>query len=122
MKEQNNVSRRAFIQRLTIFGAAGTAISSVLVGCGGGEGSGTETATAEVCYDPEALPEAQQQLYESLQYVEQSTTEGQYCDNCLQWQPAQAGETCGGCQVLPGPVHPQGWCSAWVAQQGVPAS
>ena len=38
MQEESNVSRRDFLQRLSLFGAASIGAGSLLVGCGGGSG------------------------------------------------------------------------------------
>ncbi len=36
----------------------------------------------------------------------------------LQPTPAKNGGPCKACSVLPGPVHMEGWCTAWVARIG----
>ena len=50
MSNDQDVSRRDFLQRLSVFGVAGLGASSVLTACGGsgdGEGSGSSSSAAE---------------------------------------------------------------------------
>lgn len=107
---ETNSSRRIFLRRVLSVGAAGMAAAGVLAGCGDG-GGGEETAQA--C-DTSGLSEQEMARREALKYVSQTPKPNQRCDNCQFWQPDQVEGTCGGCQILPGPVHPAGWCSSWV--------
>lgn len=52
----------------------------------------------------------------TLKYVDNSTISNKTCDNCRFYTRPPSGNICGGCQVLPGPVHPKGYCTSWVAQ------
>lgn len=50
----------------------------------------------------------------ALQYVAESTTEGQNCTNCTLYQGAEGSEA-GPCPLFPGNnVAGAGWCSAYV--------
>ena len=77
---------------------------------------GSET---EACNDLTGLTEVEIQQREQLQYVAQSNKEEQICSNCRFWQPAEEGaeSVCGGCQLIKGPIHPNGWCQTWAPQQ-----
>lgn len=70
---------------------------------------------ADACDDLSGLTEQEIAMREQLQYVAQSEKEGQVCTNCRFWQPAEQEGTCGGCQLIKGPIHPNGWCASWVA-------
>jgi len=70
---------------------------------------------ANACDDLSGLTEQEIAMREQLQYVAQSEKEGQVCTNCRFWQPAEQEGTCGGCQLIKGPIHPNGWCASWVA-------
>lgn len=109
-------TRRAFLQRISLLGAvigAGTA----LAGCAGGESEGEATASAEnvSCNDDlSGLTAEELQAREQVfRYVDRSPNPAEVCDNCQFWQPDQGGAVCGGCQLLKGPVHPQGYCISW---------
>ena len=70
---------------------------------------------ANACDDLSGLTEQEIAMREQLQYVAQSDKEDQVCTNCRFWQPAEQAGTCGGCQLIKGPIHPNGWCASWVA-------
>jgi azurin len=46
MQDDQTVSRRDFLQRLSLFGVAGLGASSVLVGCGGSDSSGGNSGSS----------------------------------------------------------------------------
>ena len=76
---------------------------------------GSET---EACNDLTGLSEQEVSQREQLQYVAQSPKDDQLCSNCRFWQPSQDESTaCGGCQLIKGPIHPNGWCQTWAPQQ-----
>ena len=123
----DRLDRRQFFTRAAILGA--TAYGAMaLVGCEpdsedagparaepepGGAEAKTDNETLN-CSDSAELSEQKKKTRSSLQYTDDSPKPDQRCDNCnLYKQPEEAG-ACGGCQVLPGPVAPGGWCSAWV--------
>lgn len=69
------------------------------------------------CSNVSGLSPEQIQTRKSLQYTDRSSKAKQTCGNCQNLQPKpQGSDGCQGCQVIPGPVHPSGWCSAWVAR------
>lgn len=74
-----------------------------------------DLAGTDGCNDLSGLTEREISMREQLKYVAQSEKAEQVCKNCRFWQPAQPGETCGGCQLIKGPIHPNGWCQSWVA-------
>ena len=99
-------SRRAVLKK-GLFGLA-------LLPMGMGALSTQAFASALPRLDPNA-PQAR-----ALHYVEVAAdaadhakfAEGQYCDNCLFWQPAREG-----CSLFPqNSVEPKGWCQSWVAR------
>ncbi len=127
--DKQDVSRRDFLQRLSAIGLAGVGGGVLLSACGGGseqEGEAeaasqqSESATADAgfsCDDLSGLSDAQQeqrrQMTEALNYVEQTPNVGQNCANCALYRQPAGGEPCGGCQLFPGPVHPDGYCNSW---------
>ena len=133
-QNEHDVSRRDFLQRLSIVGVAGIGGSTLLSACGGGSdgesGGGAEEqtsaaggqATADLdCDDLSALSDAQMQqrnqMAESLNYVAETPNPEQNCANCALYQQPEDEETtdnaCGGCQLFPGPVYPNGYCTSW---------
>lgn len=117
-----DISRRVFIQRLSLFGATGLGASALLSACGGGGQQQTETPaeapmeTAEEslsCTDTSGLTEPEVAMRNQLQYTDHSTMEGKTCSNCALFQPPAADGQCGACAVVKGPINPDGYCTSW---------
>lgn len=123
-KEDQNSSRRDFLQKLAALGTAGVITPAVLSACGGGgENGGTAGQNGDVaeadfsCTDTSGLTEQQVQQRQNSEYTDDSPHEDRLCNNCQLYTEPEEGEQCGGCQVIPGPIHPEGWCNLWVPQQ-----
>ncbi len=112
MKEEKAITRRDFIQRISFIGVAGVGAGTLLSACGGGGGQGADFT----CTDTSGLTEAEVQMRQTLQYVDQSPFPDKVCDNCALWQDPAAGQQCGGCTVVKGPIHPKGHCTSWAAK------
>ncbi len=131
MKDEKSISRRHFIQRISLLGVAGVGAGALLSACGGGGGEqaadtgaategGAETQAdaAFSCTDTAGLTEGEVQTRQNLKYVDQTPEAGKLCNNCQFWQPdAPIEGPCGGCQIVKGPIHPEGYCTSWVAKQ-----
>jgi len=119
------ISRKEFLQRCALVGAAVVGGGSLLAGCGGGDktdsgGSSQQstaqtTTTGDPCADTTGLTETDLQMRTTLKYVAESTEAGKNCLNCKFYQVVEGSE-CGGCQLFKGPVHPKGNCSSWFAK------
>jgi len=104
------LSRRDFFQRAAVLGASATVGGILLSACrGGGGGSSSYT-----CTDTSGLEPGDIQMRTTTNYMDKTATPNQWCHNCTHWQPAGENE-CGGCAVLKGPIHAEGWCTLWVA-------
>jgi hypothetical protein len=134
---EEKLDRRTFFRRAATLGAAVTGAGALLSACkseGGGsaeKSAGTSGGTGSAakqpkgggggelnCMDAPGLTKAQKNTRKSLKYADSSDKEGQLCDNCQYWEPAKNEGECGGCQVVPGPIHPKGWCSSWTKMKG----
>lgn len=104
-------ARRRFLERVMGVGFA-VGAGALLGGFAHAQG---DMRPADQPCEADDLSDQQKQARDSLQYTDSSPKEGQYCHNCQYWQPAGSAQDCGGCSIVPGPIHPQGWCSAWVA-------
>ena len=104
-KDDNlRLGRRAFVRRsLAIVGAV-TVVPAVLAGCGGDELS---------CTDTSGLSAAEKQTRTANRYVDKSTDPNKNCANCALFV-SEGTDQCGTCQVVKGPIHPQGNCALWV--------
>jgi hypothetical protein len=52
----------------------------------------------------------------ALKYVDSSPNPQRNCENCKVYKLPPAGASCGGCQIIPGQIHPQGYCVSWIAR------
>lgn len=110
MSDSKMGRRDATRRALTVLGAAFVA-PAALVGCGGEEEGEAELS----CTDTTGLAPAAVSTRESQNYVDHSTNPEQSCANCRFYTAGAAGQ-CGSCQVIQGPIHPEGNCGLWAAQ------
>jgi hypothetical protein len=115
-----STSRRDFLGRLAVLGAAGFGGTTLLAACGGDTAetaAGGEYAVVEAstCQGFDALDEGSLNARQALSYADNSSQEGQYCGNCRFKQAYEQDSNCVGCQLFAGPVSPAGWCQSWAA-------
>jgi hypothetical protein len=114
----NTVTRRQFIQRVAILGAA-VGVAPILAACGKDADDAAKPAVGAAtgpldCSDVSKLTDAEKKTRTDLQYVEASVKPDQNCTNCQQHTAGADANTCGTCTLVPGPINPNGWCSTWV--------
>jgi len=133
MSKDEKFSRRDFLWRAGLIGAAAAGGSQFLAACekgGGSEKSGgagseksggsKEAAKADKggeefsCTDTSGLSESAKKMREQQKYVDKSPKPDKNCENCQLYQPAEKEGECGGCASLKGPIHPKGYCNLWV--------
>ena len=78
-------------------------------------GCGKQKKESLVCGDTSGLSPAEIELRGTLAYNDLSPEPAKQCTNCLQFEPPR-GSGCGGCKVLKGPIHPNGYCRSWVTK------
>ncbi|HEY8432435.1 MAG TPA: high-potential iron-sulfur protein [Sandaracinaceae bacterium] len=101
--------REAAKRALMVLGAAVIA-PSALAGCGSKEEEGGFS-----CQNTSGLSPAELSTRQSQAYTDSSPHADKRCDNCRFFQAGQP-NACGTCQVIRGPIHPQGYCNLWAAQ------
>lgn len=101
------LSRRAVLK--------GSAVSLVVLGTGGLAACSREAELS--CTDTTGLAAHQIQMRQTLQYVDASPDANKRCDNCRFYEAAPAANQCGGCKLVPGPIHPRGYCTSWAASE-----
>jgi len=99
------MKRREANQQLLTF-VAGLAAPAALFGCG----------KSVNCNDVSALSAAELRVRnETAKYVENSPDPAKKCSMCALFQAA-APKQCGACQVVKGPINPDGYCVLFVAK------
>lgn len=99
------IDRREALRRLLVFSAA--AAVPAWVGCSKKELACTSTAGL--------APEDVTMREQTAAYVDHSPDAAKKCVGCVQYTPAGP-DACGGCKVVKGPIHPDGYCKLWVAK------
>lgn len=123
---EKEVTRRSFLTRASAIGLA-VGSGAFLAACGGGDGGSdmaepqamepeAPAAAADQCNDVTGLTEAEVQMRQTLAYVDASPHADKLCSNCQLYIPAAEGASCGGCQIIKGPIAPGGYCTSWAAK------
>jgi len=111
---ESKIGRRDATRRaLTVLGAVFVA-PAARAACGGEVGGGGGDGQLS-CTDTSGLEPAQVTTREQQAYVDHSPHADRNCANCRFYTAAGADE-CGSCQVVQGPIHPEGHCNLWAAQ------
>lgn len=126
------MTRGEFLRSLLLigFGAAGS--GALIASCSGGGEDSTQTASQpkqsrpkaskpvasdDPCADVSGLTDTELQMRnETLKYVAKTPDPAKRCDNCKFWTPAAEGAACGGCELIKGPINPEGYCTSWFVQ------
>lgn len=67
--------------------------------------------------DTTGLTEQEVAMRGSLQYVDETPDPAKNCLNCSLYLAAEEGAACGGCNLLKGPIAPNGYCISWAPVQ-----
>jgi hypothetical protein len=108
---KETMNRRHFFKEAGLIGAAAAGAALALSACGKG---GAEAA-AFTCTDTAGLSEAELGARMEAEYTDKSTVAGKDCKGCALYNKAASAGTCGGCKVVKGPIHPNGYCKLWAA-------
>ena len=101
----SKLTRRATLQILV----AAPVASALLSACG-------KKTEPDSCQDVSALSDAEKTGRTALQYVDKSPHADKFCSACNFWQPPGDPAQCGACQLVKGPIHPKGFCTAFAAK------
>jgi High potential iron-sulfur protein len=94
---------------LKVLGTVPMLTTAVLAACG-------KKTEPDSCTDVGSLSEAEKMARSALQYVDKSPQADKHCQICNLYQAPSDPSQCGGCQVVKGPIHPKGYCTAFVAK------
>jgi hypothetical protein len=109
---EETMNRRHFFKEAGLIGAAAAGAALALSACG--KGGGAEAAPF-TCTDTAGLSEAELGARMEAEYVDKSPVAGKDCKGCALYNKAASAGTCGGCKVVKGPIHPNGYCKLWAA-------
>lgn len=123
----SRISRKEFLQKVALLGVGTVGATHLLTSCGGGESeqqaapkppqtSAPAASGSDPCGDLSGLTEQEKAMRGTFQYVAQSPDPEKLCTNCALWLAPEGDATCGGCQIIKGPINPKGYCIQWVAK------
>ena len=105
---KNKMNRKEFLKKLPAIGAALVGGSIFIQRCQGSKTS------EDPCADLSKLSAEEKQTRKDFEYVAKSPFSDKLCSNCELWLAPEEGKTCGGCEIMEGPINPNGHCNAWV--------
>lgn len=120
----SKLTRKEFLQRLAAMGVGTVAAGSIFSSCGGGEAQPQKAAEAapasppkadDPCADVSALAPEEKATRTTFKYVAHTPDPNKHCANCALYIKPAEGAACGGCQIVKGPINPDGYCMNWVA-------
>jgi hypothetical protein len=121
-RSQGAISRRSLLKRIAGVTALGFFLPSLIAACGNesttttSSADGVQIAPEEPCAENEAIPPVAIAARTAVAYVDVAPHAERRCDNCRFFKPPAAGASCGGCEIVGGPIAPAGYCTAWVAE------
>ncbi len=115
MKNQDKLTRKEFLISAGVVGTTLIFGSTIFNACKKEESKPQQTKTeGPKCDDVTGLKPEDIEQRKNLQYVDNSPEPSKLCSNCALYIPAEAGAPCGGCNLIKGPISPNGWCTSWV--------
>ena len=123
----SRISRKEFLQKVALLGVGTVGASHLLTSCGGGDSQQTATpkppqtstpaqSASDPCGDLSGLTDQEKSMRTTFQYVAETADPEKHCANCALYLAPEGGATCGGCQIIKGPINPNGYCIQWVAK------
>jgi len=121
--EKNSINRKDFFKKMGILSVGAMSASTLISACGGAEAPKADTMAdkamkpaADPCADLTGLTDQEKSTRDALGYIAKTEKPEQVCTNCNFWQPQVGEAPCGGCTLMKGPIHPDGWCKSWFAK------
>lgn len=102
-------SRRSALKVLGVIPIFSSAAGVALAACG-------KKSEPDSCSNVNALSDAEKMARTALQYTDTAPQPDKRCQLCNLYQPSSDPSQCGGCQIVKGPIHPKGYCTAFVVK------
>jgi hypothetical protein len=115
----SKISRKHFIKNILFSGAVLFGGSTLLAACGGGEkksaeNKNTNSSAKDPCSDVSNLSDSDLATRKQFNYKGQTPNSDKFCSNCLHWHPPTNQGPCGTCELVKGPINPNGYCDQWM--------
>lgn len=113
------IDRKKFLKSAAALSFTGLGAITFLSGCGKKKEESGETKEASgPCSDLSGLTDSEKETRDLYRYVTHSPHEDKKCHLCNYFTPPAAGAQCGTCQIVKGPINPDGYCTSWVKKVG----
>ena len=99
---ETRVTRRRVLGVLAVAPLAATALAAC-----------SKKDAPDSCQDTTGLSDADKGTRTTLQYTDRAPSSDKQCHVCSFYQPAPEPTKCGGCTLVKGPIHPNGYCTAF---------
>ena len=109
------IDRKKFLKHAAALSFTGIGAITFLSGCGKKkEEPGEAKEDSGPCNDLSGLTASEKETRVLYRYVANSPHEDKKCHLCNYFIPPAGGAPCGTCQVVKGPINPDGYCTSWV--------
>ncbi|MEJ2617574.1 MAG: hypothetical protein P8Z35_21650 [Ignavibacteriaceae bacterium] len=110
------INRKKFFKHAAALSFTGFGAVTFLAGCGKKkeEEPGEAKEASGPCSDLSGLTASEKETRDLYRYVSHSPHENKKCHLCNYFTPPANGARCGSCQVVKGPINPEGYCTSWV--------
>ncbi|GIX42018.1 MAG: hypothetical protein KatS3mg129_1751 [Leptospiraceae bacterium] len=115
------ITRKEFLVTAGVVGSTFIFGSSIITSCKKKEETQEVQETKEQaqtetpkCDDLSGLTPEDINQRKQLQYTDNSPKPDQTCSNCALFVPPENNTPCGKCNLVKGPISPNGWCTSWV--------
>ncbi len=114
------LSRKNFLKNIFFSGTLLLGGSTLLAACGGGEKkpagneAGEQSNVNDPCSDTSNMSDADLATRKQYNYRGQTPKSDEFCSNCLHWRPPTGSGPCGTCELVKGPINPNGYCDQWM--------
>jgi hypothetical protein len=111
------INRKNFLKNAAALTLTGIGVLGFLESCGN-EKKGSEPQKSEAntgpCSDLSGLSDADKQTRDLYRYVSNSPHDDKKCFMCNYFTPPKGDAKCGSCQIVKGPINPNGYCTSFV--------
>lgn len=108
------LSRKNFLKNIFFSGTLLLGGSTLLAACGGGDNKPENVNVNDPCNDVNNLSDAELATRKQFNYTGQTPDKDKFCSNCLHWRPPSGNSACGTCELVKGPINPNGYCDQWM--------
>lgn len=111
------INRKNFIKSAAALSLTGIGAITFLSSCGNekkGPASETSESSSDPCTDLSGLSDSEKETRELYRYVAESPHEDKKCHLCNYFIPPAGEAKCGKCQIVKGPINPDGYCTSFV--------